>query len=70
MQHSAAAFPRIADMHVVSIRVVKNVTIESRILFETPFSNYHDQGVAGMFGDRAKEVVEVVEQINANAEVA
>lgn len=50
--------------------VIKNGTMEPKVLFETPFSNYHDQGVVGVFGDRAQDVVEVVKAINRNAEVA
>jgi type I restriction enzyme R subunit len=47
--------------------VVKNGTIQPQVLFETPFSNFHDQGVVGIFGTRAKEIVELVDYINAHA---
>ena len=39
-------------------------------LFETPFSNYHGQGVVGVLGNRAKQVIDIVTDINSNAEVA
>ena len=50
--------------------VVKNGTMEPEVLFDTPFSNYHVQGVVGVLGDRAKEVIDIIEHINTNAEVA
>ena len=44
--------------------------MEPDVLFETPFNNYHVQGVVGVLGDRAKEVIDIIEHINTNAEVA
>ena len=37
---------------------------------ETPFSNYHSQGVAGVLGEDAKQLINLVKKINSNAEVA
>ena len=50
--------------------VVKNGTIESHVLFETRFSNFHDQGVVGISGDRAEDVIEILTEINSHAQVA
>ena len=50
--------------------VVRNGTIEPHVLFETPFSNYNTKGVAGAFPRRAEKIIEIIGQINANAEVA
>ena len=51
--------------------LVHNGIMEPRIMFEVPFTHFHDKGVVGIFGDRdAKEIIEVVKHINENAEVA
>lgn len=51
--------------------LIHNGTMEPKIMFEIPFTHFHDKGVVGIFGDgKAREVVEVVEHINHNADVA
>jgi hypothetical protein len=44
--------------------------MEPEELFSPPFTDFHDQGVAGVLPDDAELVVKVTGQINANAEVA
>ncbi len=51
--------------------LVKNGTMEPKILFEPPFTHINDQGVAGVFGEKeGKDVIELVRGINGNADVA
>jgi type I restriction enzyme R subunit len=50
--------------------VIKNGTIDPEVLFETPFSNYNTKGVVGVFPKRAKDIVEIISRINANAGAA
>lgn len=50
--------------------IVQNGVMEPEVLFETPFSNYHTQGVAGILGEDAKELISLIKSINANADVA
>ena len=39
-------------------------------MFDAPFTHFYDQGVAGVLGEKmAKNVVELVRAINANAGV-
>ena len=47
-------------------------TIDKRILFESPFTDLHDQGIYGFFPSDAEvaRVVRVLDRINGNAEVA
>jgi hypothetical protein len=32
-------------------------TIEPKVMFETPFTNIHDQGISGVFGDKSKRLL-------------
>lgn len=62
---------QIAFLDEVVGYLVKNGIMEPKVLFDTPFTHHHTNGVAGIFGDAvAKEVVNIVEEINNNAEVA
>jgi type I restriction enzyme, R subunit len=47
--------------------LVKNGTMELKVMFETPFTHIHDQGIEGVFGDRSKKVISLVQRINDNA---
>ncbi|MGD9729460.1 MAG: type I restriction-modification enzyme R subunit C-terminal domain-containing protein [Gammaproteobacteria bacterium] len=67
---SALTADQMAFVREIVEYVVKNGTMEPTVLFETPFSNYHDQGVVGVFGERAGNLVGVIQAINRNAEVA
>ena len=50
--------------------LVKNGVMEPRELFDAPFNHYHDEGIAGVLGgELAKNVVELIQEINANAAV-
>jgi hypothetical protein len=63
-----ATIPRVRPFrYEIITELVKNGMIERNEQVNKPFSNYHDQGVAGIFDDRAKEVID---RINSNAEVA
>lgn len=44
--------------------------MDPKELFQTPFTDAHDEGVIGMLGDDARKAVDVIEEINANADVA
>jgi type I restriction enzyme R subunit len=45
--------------------------MEPRAMFETPFTNIDDQGVVGVFGENVSEkIIETLQQINRNADVA
>ena len=51
--------------------LVKNGTMEPKVMFESPFTNINTLGVAGVFDSvTSKKVVEAVRHINANADVA
>ncbi|MCP3671059.1 MAG: DEAD/DEAH box helicase family protein [Gammaproteobacteria bacterium] len=51
--------------------LVKNGTMQPKVMFETPFTHIHDQGVVGVFGeDNSRKIVELVRHINENAGVA
>jgi len=48
----------------------KNGVMEPKAMFETPFTHFHDQGIAGVFDDdMSKKVIELVRTVNENAEV-
>ena len=43
-------------------------TIDKKMLKEPPFTDIHDQGLAGVFAiDRANEIISIIKQINENA---
>ncbi len=44
--------------------------MEPQELFESPFTDMHDQGVVGVRPEAARQVVDVIERVNRNAEVA
>ena len=61
---------QISFLNEVVEYLVKNGVMEPRELFDAPFNHYHDEGIAGVFGDDlAKNVVELIQKINANAAV-
>ncbi len=49
--------------------IVENGIMDPAVLFETPFNRYHDQGVVGVLGTNAKNLITLVENLNANAMV-
>ncbi len=53
---------------MINYRIIKR-TMSPHVLFETHFSNYHDQVATGIFDERAKDVVEVIDWINSNVEL-
>jgi type I restriction enzyme, R subunit len=51
--------------------LVHNGTMKPKLMFEVPFIHFHDQGVVGIFGGKdASDVIEIVNTINQNADVA
>ena len=50
--------------------LVHNGLMEPKALFEPPFTDMHDNGVVGVLPDAAQRVVDLIEKINANADVA
>ena len=50
--------------------LVKNGTMEPKVMFDTPFTLINDQGIAGVFDeDASKKVIELVRHVNENAGV-
>ena len=50
--------------------LVKNGLMEPRVMFESPFTHIHDQGLIGVFGEEmSKKVIDLVRHINDNADV-
>ncbi len=48
--------------------IVKNGTMEPKILFTDPFNRYHDLGIKGVLGDdQSREVIELIRKVNNNA---
>ena len=47
-----------------------NGTIDQTKLWESPFTDQHSMGIAGVFPLEHKKVVAIIKDINANAEVA
>ena len=52
--------------------LTKNGTIDKEMLFEPPFTDQHDQGIMGIFTSDAevRRIIQIIDRINANAEVA
>jgi len=51
--------------------LTKNGTIEPNMLFKAPFTNFHDQGLLGVFDDaKAGKIVNIIKAINENATIA
>lgn len=48
--------------------LTKNGTIDKRMLFESPFTNLHDQGLLGVFDEAAAtKVIQLIDHVNENA---
>ena len=50
--------------------LVANGVMDPALLFESPFTNTHHEGIAGVFPQRAENVISIVQHVNQNAEVA
>jgi type I restriction enzyme R subunit len=51
--------------------LTKNGMIEKKMLFESPFTNIHDQGLLGVFDDaEATKVIQLIDKVNSNALVS
>ena len=49
--------------------LIKNGTIDKKVLFESPFTDIYDQGLLGVFAAAAGKIVSIIDGINENAEV-
>lgn len=48
--------------------LTKNGIIDKTMLFESPFTNIHDQGLLGVFDDaQATKVIKLIDRVNENA---
>jgi type I restriction enzyme, R subunit len=61
---------QISFINQIVDHLVQNGLMEPQELFEAPFTDMHDQGVVGVLAEAAQEVVDVIERVNRNAEVA
>ena len=51
--------------------LTKNGVIDKGMLFESPFTNIHDQGLLGVFDDaEATKVIKLIDRVNGNALVS
>jgi len=51
--------------------LTKNGMIDKAMLFESPFTHIHDQGLSGVFDDaQATKVIKLLDRVNANALVS
>jgi len=61
---------QISFLDEVTNYLIKNGVMEPKIMFESPFTNLHDLGVAGIFdNESSKKIIKLVRDINENAEV-
>lgn len=50
--------------------LTKNGTIDKQMLFEAPFTDSHDQGIMGVFGEvETTKIIRIIDEINGNAKV-
>ncbi len=62
---------QIAFLDEIVEYLVRNGTMEPKVMFDTPFTHINDQGITGVFDkEMSKKVVELVRYINDNADVA
>lgn len=53
--------------HIITY-LTKNGVIDKKMLFESPFTHIHDQGLLGIFDDAdANKVIRLIERVNGNA---
>jgi type I restriction enzyme R subunit len=59
-----------SQMHFINTLIdylCQNGTIDKDMLFDKPFTNIDDQGVAGVFPQQAGKIISIIDGINANA---
>ena len=62
---------QITFLNEVINHLVNSGFLESKFILDTPFTNINDQGVLGVFGESlSKKIIETLQQINRNADVA
>jgi type I restriction enzyme R subunit len=60
-----------ADQMTFISYLTQNGTIDKKMLFESPFTHIHDQGLFGVFDDAgAVKVIQLIDAVNQNALVA
>ena len=48
--------------------LTKNGTIDKEMLFEPPFTDFHDQGITGVFDDvQVIRIIRIIDEVNNNA---
>ena len=68
IQKGQLAANQITFVNTIIDFLTKRGTIDTKMLKEPPFTDIHDQGLAGVFAiERAKEIISIVKQINENA---
>ena len=77
LRDAFAEFLQVGTLNASQIRFIdtlitylsKNGMIDPGRLFESPFTDLHDQGLVGVFKDenQARKVVGIIEGINQNA---
>ena len=61
---------QIQFINLVIDHLVHNGMMNPKLLFEPPFTDFHDLGVAGVLEDDAEKIIGVIEQINSNVGIA
>ncbi|MDC1266701.1 hypothetical protein N8Z75_01865, partial [Crocinitomicaceae bacterium] len=68
IQKGQLAANQITFVNTIIDFLTKRGTIDKKMLKEPPFTDIHDQGLAGVFAiDRANEIISIIKQINENA---
>ncbi|MEL6842914.1 MAG: type I restriction-modification enzyme R subunit C-terminal domain-containing protein, partial [Bacteroidota bacterium] len=59
-------------IQTIMFYLTKNGTINKSLLYESPFTDLHDQGISGVFEDDAEliRLVKIIDQFNQNAMLA
>ncbi len=71
LEKSALHPDQITFLNEVVNYIVKNGTMEPKVLFDDPFNRLHDLGLIGVFGeDKSKEVVKLINEVTKNAEAS
>jgi type I restriction enzyme, R subunit len=55
--------------HIINHLSINGI-IDPKALFSPPFTDMHDQGIAGILPQYAKEIVEIITKVNQNAYAA
>ena len=61
---------QIQFINLVIDHLVHNGMMHPTLSFESPFTDFHDLGVAGVLKDDAEKIIGGIEQINSNVGIA